>query len=89
MDCEVLTAVVMENSVFWDIMPCSPLKLLSSRLLSKNVKIEIYKTIILHVVLCGYETWSLTLRKEHRLRVFENRMLKRIFGPKGYEIIGG
>jgi hypothetical protein len=46
--------------------------LLSSRLLSKNVKIRIYKTIILPVVLYGYEIWSLTLREEHRLRVFEN-----------------
>jgi hypothetical protein len=50
-------------------------KLLSSRLLSKNIKIRIYKTIILPVVLYGCETWSLTLREEHRLRVFENRVL--------------
>jgi hypothetical protein len=56
--------------------------LLSSRLLSKNLKIRIYKTIILPVVLYGFETWSLTLREEHRLRVFENRVLRRIFGPK-------
>jgi hypothetical protein len=48
-------------------------KLLPSYLLSKNVKIRIYKTIILPVVLYGCETWSLTLREEHRLRVFENR----------------
>jgi hypothetical protein len=54
---------------------------LSSRLLSRNVKVKIYKTIILPVVLYGCETWSLTLREEHRLRVFENRVL-RIFGPK-------
>jgi hypothetical protein len=54
--------------------------LLSSCLLSKNLKIRIYKTI-LPVVLYGCETWSLTLRKEHRLRVFENRVLRRIFGP--------
>jgi hypothetical protein len=47
--------------------------LLSSRLLSKNVKVGIYKTIILAVVLYGYETWSLALREEHRLRTFENR----------------
>jgi hypothetical protein len=46
------------------------------------VKIKIYKTIILHVVLYGCETLSLTLREEHRLRVFENRVLRRIFGPK-------
>ena len=56
--------------------------LLSSRLLSKNLKIKIYKTIILPVVLNGCETWSLTLREESRLRVFENRILRRIFGPK-------
>jgi hypothetical protein len=46
------------------------------------VKIRIYKMIILPVVLYGCETWSLTLRGEHRLRVFENRVLRRIFGPK-------
>jgi hypothetical protein len=46
-----------------------------------NTKIKIYKTIILPVVLYGCETWSLTLREEHRLRVFENRVLRRIFGP--------
>ena len=51
-------------------------------LLSKNLKIKIYGTIILPIVLYGCETWSLTLRKEHRLRVFENRVLRRIFGPK-------
>jgi hypothetical protein len=51
----------------------------------KNVKIKIYKTVILQVVLYGCETWSLTLRYEHRLRVFENRVLRRIFGPKKEE----
>jgi hypothetical protein len=63
--------------------------LLSSHLLSKNVKMRIYKTIILPVVLYGCETWSLTLREEHRLRVLENRVLRRIFGPKRDEVIGG
>jgi hypothetical protein len=53
----------------------------SSCLLSKNVKVRIYKTIILPVVLYGCETWSLTLRVEHKLKVFENRLLRRIFGP--------
>jgi hypothetical protein len=53
--------------------------LLSSRLLSRNVKVKIYETIIVPVVLYGCETWSLTLRKENRLRVFENRVLRRIF----------
>jgi hypothetical protein len=59
---------------------------LSSRLLSRNVKVKIYKTIILPAVLYGYETWSLTLREEHRLRVFENMVLRRIFGPKRDEV---
>jgi hypothetical protein len=62
--------------------------LLSSRLLSKNIKITIYKTIILPVVLYGCETWSLTLKEEHRLRVFENRVLRRIFGPKMDDVTG-
>ena len=53
-----------------------------TRLLSKNLKIIIYKTIILPVVLYGCETWSLTLREECRLKVFENRILRRILGPK-------
>jgi len=55
---------------------------LSSRLLSKNLKIKKYKTIILPVVLYGCETWSLTSREECKLRVFENRILRRILGPK-------
>ena len=58
------------------------LALLSSRLLTKNLKIRIYKTIVLPVVLYGCETWYLTLREESRLRVFENMTLRRIFGPK-------
>jgi hypothetical protein len=57
-------------------------------LLSKNLKSKIYRTIILAVVLYGYETWSLTLREKSRLRVFENRVLKRIFGPKRDELTG-
>jgi hypothetical protein len=63
--------------------------LLSSRLLSRNIKTRIYKTLILPVVLYGCDTWSLTLREEHRLRVFENRVLRRIFGPKRDEVAGG
>jgi hypothetical protein len=62
---------------------------LSSCLLSRNLKIKIYKTIILPVVLYRCETWSLTLREKHRLRVFENRVLRRIFGPKRNEVTGG
>jgi hypothetical protein len=62
--------------------------LLSSSLLSKNTKVKIYRTIILPVVLCGCESWSLTLREECRLMVFENRVLRRIFGPKRDEVTG-
>ena len=62
--------------------------LLSSRLLSKNLKVRIYRTIILPVVLYGCETWSLTLREERKLRVFENRVLRRIFGPRRDEVTG-
>jgi hypothetical protein len=61
---------------------------LSSRLLSRNVNVKIYKTIILPAVLYGYETWSLMLREEHRLRVLENRVLRRIFGSKRDEVTG-
>jgi len=61
---------------------------LSSRLLSKNLKIKIYRTKILPVVLYGCEIWSLTLREDRRLRVFENRVLRRVFGPKSVEVTG-
>ena len=54
----------------------------------QNLKIKIYRTIILPVVLYGCETWSLTLREEHRMRVFENRVLRRIFGPKRDGVTG-
>ena len=60
----------------------SALNLLSSRLLSKNLKIKIYRSIILPVVLYGCETWSVTLWEERKLRVFENRVLRGIFEPK-------
>jgi hypothetical protein len=63
--------------------------LLSSCLLSRNVKIKIYKTVILPMILYGGETWFLTLREEHRLRMFENKVLRRIFGPKRDEVTGG
>ena len=62
--------------------------LLSSRLLSKNVKIKIYRPIILPVVLYGCETWSLTLLEERKLRVFENMVLRRILGPRREEVTG-
>jgi hypothetical protein len=60
--------------------------ILPSSLLSKNVKIKIYRTIILPVVLYGCESWSLTLSEKCRLRVFENRVLRRIFGPTRDEV---
>jgi len=53
-----------------------------SSLISKNLKIKIYRTIIFPVVLYGFETWSQTLREERRLRVFENRVLRKVFRPK-------
>ena len=62
--------------------------LLSSRLLSKNVKIKIYRTVILPVVLYARETWSFTLREERKLRVSENRVMMRIFGPRRAEVKG-
>ena len=61
--------------------------LLSSRLLSKNLKIKIYRTVILPVVLYGCETWSLILREERKLRVFESMVLRRIFGPRSDEVM--
>ena len=63
-------------------------KLLSSRLLSKNLKIKIYRTKILPVVLYGCETWSLTLREERKLKVFENMVLRRTYGTRRDEVTG-
>ena len=74
---EIKHRLKVENSLYYSVQT-----LLSSRLLSKNLKYKIYKTIILSVVLYGCETWSLTLREECILRVFENRILRQIFGPK-------
>jgi hypothetical protein len=71
------------------IFPPAVQDILSSRLLSKNVKIRMYKTAIWPVVLYGCGTWSLTLREEHRLRMFEIRVLARIFEPKRDEMTGG
>jgi hypothetical protein len=62
---------------------------LASRLLSKNIKMRLHKSIILPIVLYECEIWPLTLRKEHRLRVFENIALRRIFGPRRDEMVGG
>jgi len=73
----------LENACYYSVQ-----NLLSSSLLSKNLKIKIYRTIILPVVLYMCKTWSLILREERRLRVFENRVLRRLFGPKRDEVIG-
>jgi len=62
--------------------------LLSSRLLSKNLKMMIYRTIVLPIVLYGCETWSLTWREESKLRVFENMALRRMFEPRRDEVTG-
>ena len=61
--------------------------LLSSTLLSKNIKVKVYR--ILLVILYGCETWSLSFRGKRMLRVFENRVLRIIFEPKGDEVTGG
>jgi hypothetical protein len=61
---------------------------LPSNLLSENIKIKIYRTIVLPVVLYGCETWCLTLREEGGQRVFENRVLRKIFGTKMGEVTG-
>jgi hypothetical protein len=61
--------------------------LLTSHLLSKNVRIRIYETIIFMLVLCGHDTWSLILMEENRLRVLENRVLRRILGPRRDQIM--
>lgn len=62
--------------------------ILSSSLLSKNAKIKVCRRVILLVILYGHASWFLTLREEGRLRVFENRVQKRIFGPKRDEVTG-
>jgi len=74
---EIKSRLKVRNACYYSVQ-----NLLSSSLLSKTLKIKIYRTIILPAVLYGFETWSLTLREERRLRVFENRVLRRVFGPK-------
>ena len=69
--------VKLENACYHSVQ-----NILSSSLLPKSTKIKIYRTIIFPLALHGYGTWSLTLREERRLSVFENRALRRIFGPK-------
>ena len=80
---EIKSRLKLGNACYYSVQ-----NLLSSSLLSKTLKIKIYRTIILTVVLYGCETWSLTLRDECRLRVFENRVLRRVFGPKRDEVTG-
>ena len=80
---EIKSSLKSVNACYYSVQ-----NLPSSRLLSKNLKIKRYTTIILPVVLYGCETWSLTLREERRLRVFENRVLRRVFGPKRDEVTG-
>jgi hypothetical protein len=80
---EIKSRLNMGNACYHSVQ-----SLLSSCLLSRNVKDKIYKTIILSVVLYWCETWSLTLREEHRLRVFENRVVWRISGPKRDGVTG-
>ncbi|KAJ4451260.1 hypothetical protein ANN_02721 [Periplaneta americana] len=80
---EIKHRINMENACYYSVE-----KLLSSSLLSKNLKLRIYKTVILPVVLYGCETWTLTLREEKRLRVFENKVLRKIFGAKRDEVTG-
>ncbi|KAJ4448244.1 hypothetical protein ANN_10258 [Periplaneta americana] len=80
---EIKRRINMGNACYYSVE-----KLLSSSLLSKNLKVRIYKTVILPVLLYGCETWTLTLREEHRLKVFENKVLRKIFGAKRDEVTG-
>ena len=74
---EIKLRINMGNACYYSLE-----KILSSHLLSKKLKVNTCKTLILPVVLYGCETWSLTLREEHRLRMFENKVLTKIFGAK-------
>jgi len=74
---EIKNRLKLGNACYYSVQ-----NLLSSSLISKNLKIKIYRTIVLPVVLYGCETWSLTLREERRPRVLENRVLRRVLGPK-------
>jgi hypothetical protein len=78
---EIKSRLMLQNACYHSVQ-----NLLSSRLLSINLKIKIYRTIILLVVLYGCETWSLTLRDARRLRVFDNRVLTKLFGRKRDEV---
>ena len=80
---EIKSRLKVGNACYYSVQ-----NLLSSSLLSKKLKIKIYRTIILPVVMYGCEAWSLTLREGRRLRVFENRVLRRVFGPNRDEVTG-
>ncbi|KAJ4450411.1 hypothetical protein ANN_01835 [Periplaneta americana] len=80
---EIKHRINMGNACYYSVE-----KLLSSSLLSKKLKVRIYKTVILPVVLYGCQTWTLTLREKQRLRVFENKVLRKIFGAKRDEVTG-
>ena len=81
--CRKAQQIEVGNACYYSVQ-----NLLFSSLVSKKLKIKIYRNIILPVVLYGCEIWSLTLRDERRLRVFENRVLRRVFGPKRDEVTG-
>ena len=83
MGCEIKSRLKLGNACYYSVQ-----NLLSSSLLSKKLKIKIYRTIIFPVVLYGCETWSLIFREKLGLRVFENRVLRRVFGPKRDEVTG-
>jgi len=74
---EIKSRLKLGNACYYSVQ-----NLLSYRLLSKNLKIKIYRTIILTVVLHGCETWSLTVRDKRRPKLFENRVLRRVFGTR-------
>ena len=78
---EIKSRLKVGNACYYSVQ-----NLLSFSLLSKNIKIKIYRTILVLVVLYGYGTWSLILREERRLRVFDNTVLSRLFGPKWNEV---
>jgi hypothetical protein len=80
---EVKSRLKLGNACYYSVQ-----NLLSSSLLSKNLKIKIYRTIILPIILYGCKTWSPTLKEECRLRVFENKVLSRIFVPERDEVTG-
>jgi hypothetical protein len=80
---EIKSRLKLRNACYYSVQ-----NLLSSSLLSKTLNIKIYRTIILPVALYGCETWSLTLREERRLRVFQNRVLRTVVGPKRDEVTG-